>query len=97
MVDFPLKKFTVKKEEVKEEPVEEKETYINRLWIPLGEQYAVRFTLWKNNMHIEKFRKDEGKWNPYEEIHLTKRVLTELCPRLSNYVLIMDQLEDEKK
>ena len=88
MNDFPLKKFAKDKEE-KKHPIKTK-------WIPLGETYAAKFTLWENNLQIEKLRKEEGKWNTYDKINLSKRLMMELCPKLPIYIEILDQLDEKR-
>ncbi|MHA1853769.1 MAG: hypothetical protein ACTSUF_09735 [Candidatus Heimdallarchaeaceae archaeon] len=58
-------------------------------WIPLGEEFAVRFVLWDRNLTIEKKKKVNNDWQTSQMIRLSRRLLTELLPRIPVYLDLM--------
>lgn len=60
------------------------------IFIPLGENYNAKFVLWDNNLQVVKSRKKGDEWEDYQTINLSKRLLTELMPRIPAFILQID-------
>jgi len=60
--------------------------------IPLGEGKNVNWTLWHNNVSLERREKQEnGEWQTKESFHLSKSVLKELAWRTSHWLSEIDK------
>ncbi|MEM5801918.1 MAG: hypothetical protein QXQ18_00835 [Candidatus Aenigmatarchaeota archaeon] len=60
--------------------------------IPIGEGKNVNWTLWKNNVSLERREKQEdGRWHTTETFHLSKSVLKEIAWRASHWLSEIDK------
>ena len=71
-----------------------KERPIRQVFIPLGQDYNSKFTLWKNSLQIVKSHKENNVWSDTQNINLSKRLLIELMSRIPSFVAEMEAREE---
>jgi len=86
-----------KEEQPKEEPKEKHEKPIRKIFVPLGQNFNAKFTLWENNLQIVKSKKENDEWSDYQTISLSKRLLIELMARIPIFLAEIESHEKEGK